>query len=82
MTEPTWRKAFRTICRTAGLDHLQARDLRRTAVVNLARAGATVPEIAAITGHSIDRTQSILEVYLPRDTHMARAAIVKLERKK
>ncbi len=51
-------------------------------MVNLARAGATVPEIAAITGHSIDRTQSILEVYLPRDTHMARAAIVKLERKK
>ncbi len=51
-------------------------------MVNLARAGATVPEIAAITGHSIHRTQWILETYLPRDTQMARAAIVKLERKK
>ncbi len=82
LTGTTWRRAFRDISRKAGLDHLQARDLRRTAVVNLARAGATVPEIAAITGHSIDRTQWIFEHYLPRDVHMARAAIVKLERKK
>ena len=37
---------------------------------------------AAITGHSIHRTQWILETYLPRDTHMARAAIIKLERHK
>ncbi len=58
---------------------MQARDLRRAAVVNLARAGATVPEIAAVTGHSIDRTQAILEVYLPRDAHMARAAILRVE---
>ena len=77
-----WRPAFNIIRRKAGLDHLQARDLRRTAAVNLARAGATVPEIAAITGHSIHRTHWILETYLPRDTHMARAAIVKLERQK
>jgi integrase len=82
LTETTWRAAFRAIRHKAGLDHLQARDLRRTAVVNLARAGATVPEIAAITGHSIDRTLKIVEHYLPRDLHMARAGIVKLERKK
>ena len=82
LTGTTWRRAFRDISHKAGLDHLQARDLRRTAVVNLARAGATVPEIAAITGHSIDRTQWIFEHYLPRDVHMARAGIVKLELKK
>ena len=82
LTEDTWRDAFNIIRDKAGLGHLQARDLRRTAVVNLARKGATTPEIAAITGHSIDRTQWILETYLPRDVHMARAAIVKLERKK
>ncbi len=46
MTEATWLKAFRAIRRKAGLGELQARDLRRTGVVNLARAGATVPEIA------------------------------------
>ncbi len=75
-----WRSAFNIIRRKAGLDHLQERDLRRTAAVNLARANATVPQIAAITGHSITRTQAILETtYLARDVHMARAAIIKLE---
>jgi hypothetical protein len=53
-------------------------DLRRTAVVHLARAGCSVPEIAAITGHSISRTVSILEVYLPRDAQMAAVGIAKL----
>ena len=79
LSATSWKRAFDPIRTKAGLEHLQARDLRRTAVVNLARAGATVPEIAAVTGHSIDRTQAILEVYLPRDSHMARAAIIKLE---
>jgi integrase len=82
MTEITWQTAFNTIRRKAGLDHLQARDLRRTFVVNAARAGATVPEIAASTGHSINHTQAIFEHYLPRDVQMARAGIVKMERKK
>jgi len=82
LPETTWQAAFNAIRHKAGLDHLQARDLRRTFVVNLARAGATVPEIAANTGHSIKHTTAIFEHYLPRDVHMARAGIVKLERKK
>ena len=73
-----WRTALNIIRRKDGLEHLQARDLRRTAAVNLARADATVPQIAAI---SITRTQAILETYVPRDVHMARAAIIKLERR-
>ena len=36
-------------------------------------------EIAAVTGHSISRTAAILEVYLPRDSNMAAAAIAKLD---
>jgi hypothetical protein len=52
---------------------------RRTAVVHLSRAGCSVPEIAAITGDSVSRTVSILEVYLPRDSEMAAAAIAKLD---
>ena len=82
LTKATWFKAFNIIRDKAGLDHLQARDLRRTAVVNLARAGCTIPEIASCTGHSLQNAQQILEHYLPRDIHLARAAIVKLERKK
>jgi integrase len=82
LTEKRWGEAFNAIRHKAGLDHLQARDLRRTFVVNAARAGATVPEIAASTGHSIDHTQEIFEHYLPRDVHMSRAGIVKLESRK
>ncbi len=82
LTGRVWSVAFNAIRSKADLDHLQARDLRRTFVVNAARAGATVPEIAASTGHSIDHTQAIFEHYLPRDVHMARAGILKMERQK
>ncbi len=71
---------FRRIARAAGLpDDLQFRDLRRTAAVQLAEAGCSPPEIAAITGHSIERTAAILEVYCPRNSVMAGHAITKLE---
>ena len=55
------------------------RQLRHTAIVMLARAGCTVPEIAAITGHSIQTVTQILEHYLPRDSVVAENAIAKLE---
>lgn len=58
---------------------LQFIDLRRTAVVHLGRAGATVPEIAALTGHSETTVHELLRVYLPRDRAVADAAITKLE---
>jgi hypothetical protein len=45
----------------------------------LAEAGATVPEVAAITGHSYRTINSILERYLPRTKHLAEMAIAKLE---
>ena len=77
--EGTLRSAFAATRGRAGLQHLQARDLRRTAMVRLAEAGCTVPEIASISGHSIDRTERILEVYLPRTRAMASAAIAKLD---
>ncbi len=74
-----FRHEFRRIANIAGLSELQFLDLRRTAVVRLAEAGCTVPEIAAITGHQLDRTARILETYLPRNGTMAEAAIRKLE---
>lgn len=72
---------FREICSTAGLDALQARDLRRTAIVALGEAGCSTVEISAISGHDIDSTQKILETYLPRTLPMARNAIRKWENK-
>ena len=84
-----FRHVFAEIRAAAGIDEIGRQhgieggllfmDLRRTAVVHLARAGCSVPEIAAITGHSVSRTVSILDVYLPRDSEMAAAAIAKLD---
>jgi hypothetical protein len=43
--------------------------------VRLAEAGATTPQIAALSGHGIDYCQKIIETYLPRRTEVALAAI-------
>jgi len=50
---------------------LQVRALRHSCVVQLARAECTIPEIAAITGHSPHSVQQILSRYLPRDNEVA-----------
>ncbi len=55
--------------------HRQRRDLRRTAMVRMAEAGATTPQIAAVSGHSIDSCQKILDVYLPRRADIALGTI-------
>lgn len=51
--------------------------LRHSCVVQLGRAGCTVPEIRAITGHTLASATTILETYLPRDGAMGRNAQVK-----
>ena len=69
-------RAFREARLAAGLpEALQFRDLRRTAMVRLAEAGASVPQIAAISGHAIEQTQKILEHYVPRSRQMALGAM-------
>ena len=73
----TFNTHFRQIAERAGID-AQARDLRRTAMVNMAKAGATVPQIASVSGHSIEATQRILETYLPRNRDLAEIAITRL----
>lgn len=60
--------------------HRQRRDLRRTGIVRLAEAGATTPQIAAISGHAIDYCQRIIDTYLPRRTEVAVGGIEAWER--
>ena len=54
---------------------IQLRDLRGTAVTLLSEAGASVPQICAITGHSLQSAHRILERYLARTSALSRAAI-------
>jgi integrase len=53
-------------------------DLRDTAVVWMALAGATVPEIISVTGHTIESATRILKHYLARHPEMADQAIGKM----
>jgi hypothetical protein len=75
-----FRHHWRAVTLAAGLDGLQNRDLRRTAMVRMAEAGATDIEIAAVSGHDIEETKKILETYIPRTGPMAARAVRKLER--
>lgn len=59
---------------------LQRRDLRRTGMVQLALAGATIPQIAALSGHSVDQTAKIIETYIPRRGEVALVGIEAWER--
>ncbi|MGB0922084.1 MAG: tyrosine-type recombinase/integrase [Alphaproteobacteria bacterium] len=61
------------------LEDLHFHDLRGTAVTHLADAGCTNPEIAAITGHSLERVEQILKYYLIGTTKQAVSAVDKSE---
>ena len=64
------RELFRAGLGTEEVRHrllkgLQRRDLLRTAIVNMALAGATAAQIAAVGGHSIGQTARILKTSIP-----------------
>jgi len=73
-------KNFRMFGKKHGIpDSLQLRDLRRTAVVQLGRAGCSDTEIANITGHSYETIAAMKEVYMPRDRVISDNAMAKWE---
>lgn len=79
-TESGFRASWRKACKKAGVEGLTFHDLRGTAVTRLAIAGCTVPEIAAIGGHSLKQVTAILDAhYLSRDSQLGLSAIRKLE---
>jgi integrase len=64
--------SWAAIRKDAGFDRrLQIRGLQHSCVVQIARAGSDVPEIASITGHSPFSANQILAKYLPRDNKLA-----------
>lgn len=61
------------------IEDLTFHGLRGSAVVRLALAGASVPEIVTFTGHSLKDVESILDAhYLGRDVKLAESAVRKL----
>ena len=69
--------AIRERVRRPEAPKLKLRTLRHSCVVQLARAGCEVPEIAAITGHAFVSVDRILKTYLPRDSIVAQNAMEK-----
>lgn len=53
-------------------EHLVCRDLRHTGILELAMSGATTPQIATITGHSIKTCEDIIDRYLVRTRAMTK----------
>jgi len=79
-TEAGFRASFNKARDKAGVVGLTFNDTRGTAVTRLALCGATEPEIATITGHSLKDVCAILDAhYLNRDVELAWSAIRKLE---
>jgi len=79
-TESGFRASWGKACKKAGIEDVTFHDLRGTAVTRLAVAGCSVPEIAAITGHSLKQVTAILDAhYLSRDSKLGISAIQKLE---
>ncbi len=79
-TPNSFRLAWQRASKAAGItDDLHFHDIRRTAVTMLAEAGATVPEIASITGHTLATATRILATYLSATRPLAESAIMKLD---
>jgi integrase len=82
-------KAWRAHMEAAGIYHkpwevmtdkekraqLHFNDIRGTSITLLAEAGATIPQIVSITGHTLRSATRILERYMSRTSAMSRAAM-------
>lgn len=60
-------------------EHLRFNDPRGTAVRLLARAGNGVPQISAVTGHTMQSAGRVLEKYLVMTPALSKAAILAFE---
>ena len=75
-----FRSSWSRATERTGIAGLTFHDLRGSAVVRLALADATVPQIATFTGHSLADVEAILDAhYLGRDIKLAEIAVMKLE---
>lgn len=69
-------KPFKDMTKDEKKGYLHFHDMRGTAVTMLADAGVTVPQICAVTGHTLQSATRILEKYMARTAAMSKAAIL------
>jgi integrase len=78
-TSDGFNSSWRKCCEKAGITDLTFHDLRGTAITRMALAGCTVPEIAAVTGHSLKDVETILDMhYLGGRAELAASAMRKV----
>ncbi len=78
-TSDGFNSSWRKCCAKAGITDLTFHDLRGTAITRMALAGCTVPEIAAVTGHSLKDVETILDMhYLGGRAELAASAMRKM----
>jgi integrase len=76
-TSAGFRCSWVNACKSAGVADVTFHDLRGTLVTRAALAGCSVPQIAALTGHSLRDAEIMLgKHYLARDPRLALDAIV------
>ncbi|MDF1625613.1 MAG: hypothetical protein P1U84_04950 [Parvibaculaceae bacterium] len=73
-------KQFNEARAHAGLPKsLEARHLRHTAIIEMARAGLSIHQIRSRTAHSLNTIVTVIEHYLPVDEQIALEATLQLE---
>ncbi len=83
-TEPKpvhFQHCWREATLAAGLDGLHFHDLRGTACTQLAEAGCTPSEIAAMLGWKLQNVNQMLDTYQAMTASLSDSAVAKLERK-
>lgn len=72
-------EGYADLPKAAKAEHLRFNDLRGTAVTLLSEAGNGVPQICAVTGHTLQSATRILEKYLAMTPALSKAAIIAFE---
>lgn len=72
-------EGYGELSKAAKAEHLRFNDLRGTAVTLLSEAGNGIPQICAVTGHTLQSATRILEKYLAMTPALSKAAILAFE---
>lgn len=82
LTKAGFDKMFRLRIRAAGIKDVAIGDTRGTTVTRMRRVGVSIPQICAITGHTSEDANKILEEhYAAKDPQLAITAIRMLEQR-